>query len=176
MWWSRRMPTWAVGVVMAVLFAIGWFALGFVTTPGLGLGARALVSAFVGALYGIGMGFWLSRSRRGYGATASRPGFGRAIRRGTLPEDVDGAEWRRALEHHQRQYRPLRWAAPALYLPATALAVWLAVTGQPVFWFGAAFFVAVLVVTCVTTPRVLRNAEAMLADLDRREGAQRHAG
>ncbi|PYY39059.1 hypothetical protein [Curtobacterium sp. MCPF17_046] len=76
------------------------------------------------------------------------------------------------MEHHQRQYRPLRWAAPLLYLPMTALAIWLAVTGQPLFWVGAVFFLAVFVVTAVTTPRVLRNTETILTELDRRQSEQ----
>jgi len=164
-----QLPTWAVGIVMAVLFAVLWFALTFITTPELGLGARALVSGVVGALYGCGMGFWLGRTRRGYGGAARRPEFGRAVRRGTVPADVDVAEWRRAVEQHQRQYRPLRWAAPALYVPMTALAVWLAVTGQPLFWFGVGFFLFVGVLTVIVTPRVLRRTDAMLAELERRD-------
>ena len=54
----------------------------------------------------------------------------------------------------------------------TALAIWLAVTSEPLFWFGAAFFIAIFVITVVTTPRVLRNTTTMLSELDRREAAQ----
>lgn len=176
MGWMRQLPTWVAGIVMAVLFAAAWFGITFVTTPELGLGARVLVSVSVGAFYGIGMGFWLGRTRRGYGSAARRPEFGRAVRRGVVPPDVDVDEWRRALTNHQRQYRPLRWAAPLLYLPMTALAVWLAITGQPLFWFGAAVFVAVFVITVATTPRTLRNTDSMLAELDRRAGVPQESG
>lgn len=169
MGWMQRMPSWSAGLVMAVAFAVAWFGTTFLTTPETGLGARALTSAFVGTLYGVGMGSWFGRNRRRYGAAARRPGFARSVRRGVLPPDADVDEWRRALRHHRRQYRPLRWAAPLFYLPMTALAVWLAVTGQPVFWIGAVFFVGIGVATAVTTPRVLRNTEVMLAELDRRE-------
>jgi hypothetical protein len=172
MGWMRQLPTWVIGTVMAVLFAAAWFGITFVTTPELGLGARAAVSGSSGAAYGIAMGFWLDRTRRGYGGVARRPEFGRAVRRGVVPPDVDVDEWRRALIHHQRQYRPLRWAAPVLYLPMTALAVWLAVTGEPRFWFGAALFVALFVITVVTTPRTLRNTDSMLVELDRREAVR----
>lgn len=171
MGWMKQLPTWMAGVVMAVMFAVIWFALGFITTPDLDLGPRALVAAVIGASFGTFMGFWLGRQRRGYGQLARRPEFGRAVRRGGVPADADTTEWRRALQHHQAQYRPLRWQAPALYLPMTALAVWLAVTGQPLFWVGAVFFVAVFTVTAITTPRVLRNTTAMLAELDRRDTA-----
>lgn len=171
MGWMKQLPTWMAGMVMAVMFAVIWFALGFLTTPDLELAPRALVAAFIGALFGTFMGFWLGRQRRGYGHLAQRSEFGRAVRRGAVPADADAAEWRRALQHHQAQYRPLRWQAPALYLPMTALAIWLAVTGEPLFWVGAGFFFAVLIITTVTTPRVLRNTTAMLAELDRRDSA-----
>lgn len=176
MGWMRQQPTWVAGIVLSVLFAAAWFGSTFVTTPELGLGARVLVSVSVGALYGIGMGFWLGRTRRGYGSEVRRPEFNRAVRRGVVPPDVDVDEWRRALTHHQRQYRPLRWVAPVLYLPMTALAVWLAVTGQPLFWFGAAVFVALFVITVATTPRTLRNTDSMLVELDRREGVRQESG
>jgi hypothetical protein len=167
----KKLPTWMAGVVMAVMFAVFWFALGFITTPDLDLGPRALVAAFIGALFGTFMGYWLGRQRRGYGQLARRREFGRAVHRGDVPADAVTTEWRRALQHHHEQYRALRWQAPVLYLPMTALAIWLAVTGQPLFWVGAVFFVAMFVLTAVTTPRALRHTTAMLAELDRRDAA-----
>lgn len=162
---------WAVGLVLAVLFAAGWFGSTFFTMPELGLGVRALVSVIIGAGFGVLMGLWLGRVRSGYGGIVQRPEFGRSVRRGTVPPDADVHQWRRGLEHHQRLYRWLRWA-PLLYLPMTALSVWLAASGNPLFWGTAAFFLAMFVATAVTTPRVLRNTEAMLAELARRERAQ----
>lgn len=50
-----------------------------------------------------------------------------------------------------------------------ALGVSLAVTGRPVFWFAAAMFLVLLVVTLVQTPKVLRSTAAMLVELDRRD-------
>lgn len=173
MGWMKQLPTWMAGVVMAVLFGVMWFGLTFITTPELGIGARALTSAAFGALYGIFMGLWLGRTRRGYGRVAQRPEFSRAVRRGLVPSDVDIEAWRRALHAHQRQYRPLRWVAPALYLPMTALAIWLALTGQPLFWVGAAFFLGICVYTVIVTPRVLRTTTAMLVELDRRDAERR---
>ncbi|MDM7885657.1 hypothetical protein QUG92_11135 [Curtobacterium sp. RHCKG23] len=167
----KQLPTWMTGVVMAVMFAVMWFALGFITTPELHLGPRALISAFTGALFGTGMGFWLGRQRRGFGQLARRPEFGKAVRRGAVPADADPAEWRRALQHLQKQYRPLRWLAPALYLPMTALSIWLAVTGEPMFWVGAGFMFTIFVITTVSTPRVLRKTTTMLAEVDRRDTA-----
>ena len=169
MGWMKQLPTWMASGVMAVLFAVFWFGMTLITQPELALGARALVAGIDGTFYGIGMGFWLSRTRRGYGRVAQRPEFRRAVRHGTVPPEVGIPEWRQALLAHQRQYRPLRWAAPALYLPLTALAIVLAVTGQPLFWVAAGFFIAICIVTVVTAPRVLRNTDRMLADLDQRE-------
>jgi hypothetical protein len=54
----------------------------------------------------------------------------------------------------------------------TALAIWLAVAGEPLFWAAAALFIGLFVYTIATTPRVLRNTEMMLAELERREEAQ----
>lgn len=172
MGWMKQMPTWMAGVIMAGMFAALWFGASFIATPELGVGPRALLSLIVGAFYGVFMGFWLGRTRRGYGRVAQRPEFSKAVRRSTVPPDVNIAEWRRALQAHQQQYRPLRWLAPVLYLLMTAFAIWLAVSSQPVFWFGAAFFIAIFVITVVTTPRVLRNTTTMLTELDRREAAQ----
>lgn len=155
---------------MGVLFARAWFGVSFITAPVVSIGPRALLSVMVGVLYGIVMGMWLGWTRRAHGRAGRRPDFSTAVRRGTVPSDVD--EWRRALLSRRQQYRPLRWVAPVLYLPMTALAVWLAVTGQPFFWFGAAFFIVVFVVTVVTTPRMLRNTTTMLAELERRDAAQ----
>lgn len=167
------MPTWLLALSTAIVFAAAWFASTYLTMPGLELAPRALVSAFVGVLYGAGMGIWSGRVRRGHGSAAGRPGWRRSIRSGTVPVDVDVDEWRRALRHHQRQYRPLRWAAPTLYLPMTALSVALAVTGEPLFWLGTALFLTLFVVTAVTTPRVLRRTASMRAELDRRDAAAR---
>ncbi len=175
MGWMQQKPVWAAGVVVGVAFAVAWFGSTFLTMPELGVGPRALVSLVAGAFFGVVMGSWVGRVRRAHGDVARRPAFGRAVRTGTLPPDADTAEWRQALLARQRLHRPLRWTAPVLYVPATALAVWLAVTGQPVFWFGAALFVAALVATVVTTPRVLRNTATLLAELDRREVAQHPA-
>lgn len=169
MGWMKQAPTWVAAVILAVLFAVVWFGVTLITSPELDLGTRALVSGIVGAMYGLGMGIWLGVARRRYGRAASRPEFSRAVRRGTVPPDVDIPEWRRAVLAHQRPYRPLRWVAPALYLPMTALAIWLAVTGQPLFWVGAAFFLAIGISTVIVTPRVLRNTDTMLGELDRRE-------
>lgn len=51
------------------------------------------------------------------------------------------------------------------------LGPWLAVTGEPLFWVGAAVFIAFFVITMVTTPRVLRSTTPMPAELDRRDAA-----
>ncbi|WP_139199813.1 hypothetical protein [Curtobacterium sp. MCBA15_008] len=52
----------------------------------------------------------------------------------------------------------------------------MAVTGRPLFWFAAAFFLVMLVVSLVQTPKVLRNAASMLTELDRRESAKNGDG
>ena len=172
MGWMKQVPTWMAGVIMAVMFAGAWFGATFITTPELSVGPRALLSIIVGAFYGIFMGIWVGRTRRAHGRVGQRPEFSKAVRQGTIPSDVNIADWRRALQSRHEQYRPLRWLAPVLYLPMTALAIWLAVTGQPLFWFGAAFFIAIFIITVVTTPRVLRNTATMLTELDRREATQ----
>lgn len=164
---------------MAVFFAAGMFGVSFIITPELGLGVRALGAATAGAAYGVGMGFWLGRTRRGYGRLSGRREFVRAVRRGSVPPGVDSdadiAEWRRALLHHRAQHRPLRWTGPVLFGAMSVVSLALAVTGQPAFWVATLGFTVALVVVATTTPRVLRRTEAMLAELDRREGVHEHA-
>ncbi|MBA8988858.1 hypothetical protein FHW23_000090 [Curtobacterium pusillum] len=158
---------------MAAMFAVGWFGVTFITIPELTIGGRAIASVLTGAVFGLTMGVILGRQRRQYGRAGSRPDFARAVRRGILPPDVSTGEWRQALLRRQKEYRTLRWTAPLLYLPMTALSIWLATTGQPLFWFGAVLFVAVFIFTIAVTPRTLRNTDAMLGELDRREHAAR---
>lgn len=160
---------------MAVMFAVGWFGTTFITIPELTLGGRVIASVLTGAAFGLAMGVILGRQRRQYGRAGRRPDFARAVRRGTVPPDVNTGEWRQAVLHRQKEYRTLRWTAPLLYLPMTALSIWLAVTGQPLFWFGAALFFAMFLITVAVTPRTLRNTDAMLTELDRREQAE-HVG
>ncbi|WP_146236845.1 MULTISPECIES: NarK/NasA family nitrate transporter [unclassified Curtobacterium] len=171
----RQAPTWAAGVIMAVMFAAGWFGVTSITIPELTIGVRVVVSVATGAAFGLVMGVILGRQRRQYGQAANRPDFARAVRRGTIPPDVNTGQWRQALLRRQKEYRTLRRTAPLLYLPMTGLSIWLAVAGQPLFWFAAAFFVGVLTLTVAVTPRTLRNTDAMLTELDHRENAQ-HIG
>lgn len=175
-WWQQ---TWVSGLLMAVFFAVGIFGISFIITPELSLGVRALMTALAGAAYGVAMGLWLGRTRRGYGRLSGRREFVRAVRSGSVPAEVDSdadiAEWRRALLHHRAQHRPLRWTGPVLFGTMSIMSLGLAATGQPVFWIATLGFTAAFVLVVVTTPRVFRRTEAMLAELDRREGVREHA-
>lgn len=172
MGWMRRLPTWARATIAGVLFTVAWWASTFITIPELTPWQRVVVSLPTGAAYGIVMGIFLARMRRGYGGVLNDPRLRRALRHGEVPPDADIDEWRGAVRHHQAQYRPMRWAVPVVFIPMTALSIWLAVTDEPRFWFAAGFFVAVGVFCAIITPRVLRNSDAMLTELDRREQEQ----
>ncbi|MBA8990987.1 hypothetical protein FHW23_002252 [Curtobacterium pusillum] len=165
----RRWPWWLAALVLAVAFGGLWFLVTMVAMPELSAGDRGVISAITGSAYGIVMAIFLVRQRRGYGAALQHPGFRRAVRRAVVPPDIDIARWRRAVQQHRNQYRPLRWAAPLLYVPMTGISIWLAVTGQPLWWIFAGLFVAMLIGSLIVAPRVLRRTDAMLTELDRRE-------
>ena len=48
------------------------------------------------------------------------------------------------------------------------LAIWLALTSTPWWWFGVAFFVGFLLFSVITTPRALAKAEVVREELRRR--------
>jgi hypothetical protein len=165
-----RWPLWSVMVVLAVVLGGFWYLATFTFMPSdAPAGVRVIGSAISGALFGVFFGLWLGRQRRGIGAVADQGTLGRAVRRGVLPEDADTDQWRQALTHHQQLYRRQQVFGPVVFSIALVLEVSLAVAGRPVFWVAAAFFVVVLVLSVVQTPQVLRNAAAMLRELDRRE-------
>ncbi|WP_267422047.1 MULTISPECIES: hypothetical protein [unclassified Curtobacterium] len=165
-----RWPLWSVMVVLAVAFGGSWYLSTFIFMPSdTPAGIRALGGLITGALFGVFFGLWLGRQRRGIGAAADQRVLGRAIRRGELPADADVDQWRQALTHYQQLYRRQRRLGPAVFVVALVLEASLAVAGRPLFWLAAAFFVVMLVVTLVQTPKVLRNTAAMLTELDRRE-------
>ncbi|WP_165931522.1 MULTISPECIES: hypothetical protein [unclassified Curtobacterium] len=155
--------------MLAVAFGGLWFLVMVVVMPELSTGERVILSAIPSSAYGIVMAIFLIRQRRGDGAALQPPGFRRALRRAVVPPDVDIDGWRRAVQHQRKQFRPLRWAAPLLYVPMTGISIWLAVTGQPLYWIFAGLFVAMLVASLIVIPRVLRRTDTMLTELDRRK-------
>lgn len=164
----RRWPWWLAALALAVAFGGLWFLVTIVVMPELNAVERAVISAITGSAYGIVMAIFLIRLRRGYGTVLQDAGFRRAVRRGVVPPDVDVEGWRRAVQQHRNQYRPLRWAAPLLYVPMTGLSVWLAASGQPLSWIFVGLFLVMLVASLIVAPRAVRRTDAMLTELDRR--------
>lgn len=164
-------------MVLAVVFGGFWYLSTFTTMPSdVPVGDRVVGGVVTGTAFGVLFGLWLERQRRRGGADGRQRAVRRAIRRGAVPDDADADQWRRAITHYEQSYRQQRRFGPVVFAVALLLEVSVAVTGRPLFWFAAAFFLVMLVVSLVQTRKVLRNAASMLTELDRRDSATNRDG
>jgi hypothetical protein len=165
---TRRPPMPVMMLLLAGSFGGLWFLSTFLSMPTAPVAARAIGSVPMGVGFGVVFGLWLGRQWKTSGPAVQDRSFARARRTGVVPAGADTGTWRQALEHQHALYERQRWMAPLVFVPATALGVWLALTETPYWWFGVALFVAVLIGSVVSTPRVLRRTTMMLAEVDRR--------
>lgn len=173
---TTRRPSMPVQMLLiGALFGVTWFLSAPITMPGAPFLARVVGALVGGAVFGVVFGLWLGRQVQAAGPAARDRSFARARRTGVVPADADLLAWRQALEHQRTQHERQRWFGPLVFVPATALALVLALTDSPYWWFGVALFVGFLVAILLSTPRVLRRTRTMLAELDRRS-AQRVDG
>ncbi len=128
-----------------------------------------VISCLSGLLFGAFMGPVLVRQRRRAreaAGTASAAGWRRAARaasRGPVPRDPEERQAARRLALHQRGVllRQRRWAIPSFAL-LVAIAVWLAVSGDPVYWLVAVGFAWLAGWTSVVLPRRLARRVELL--------------
>lgn len=176
----RRFRSLPMRVLLPVLFVLmggGWFAIMLVTMPyPVPIVVRILSAVFYAGAMTAFFGVWIGRQRRLAGGPDRLQSIGRSFRSGNMPADADPSTWRPLIEHWQQQFRRQRWFAPLVFLPMTALGVWLALTDAPFWWAAVVLFVGMLVWSLVDTPRRLRTADAMLAELDRREADDAEPG
>jgi TctA family transporter len=155
--------------VLFVLLAVLWFGIQFVTRPARqDVGALVIGSVVYAGLMTAFFGIGIARTRRRAGGADEVSRIRRAVKTGVVPPGVDPATWTPELERARRQYRRNRWFGPVVFVLATALGVWLAVTDGPVWWVFVALFVGFLAVSLVDTQRSLRRLTPMLEDLRQR--------
>ncbi|QWS33780.1 hypothetical protein [Curtobacterium aetherium] len=172
---TRRRSTPVLMLLTGLPFGAFWFLWTTFTMPGAPVLARVVGALVTGAVFGVVFGLWVGRQVQAAGPAVRDRSFARARRTGVVPADADLLAWRQALEHQRAQHERQRWSGPLVFVAATALALWLALTDSPYWWFGVALFVGFLVAFLLSTPRVLRRTRTMLAELDRRS-AQRIDG
>jgi hypothetical protein len=172
---SRRTSTPVVMLLTGVAFAGFWFLWTSLTMPEAPVLVDVLAAVVAGAVFGVVFGLWFGRQRRDAGPAVQDRSFARARRTGVVPADADLHTWRQALEHQRALHERQRWLGPLVFIPATVLNLWLALTDAPYWWVSVALFAGVLIASVVSTPRILRRTSAMLTEVDRRS-AQRVDG
>ncbi|MBO9039767.1 hypothetical protein [Curtobacterium flaccumfaciens] len=159
-------------VLLPVLFLFAgglWFLIGmFVSPRDMSLLGRAIGAVFYAGAMTAFFDVWISRARRRAGGTTQLTDVQRGLKRGEVPEDADPATWTATVDEHHRQLRRNLWFGPVVFGVMIVLALWLALTSTPWWWFGVAFFVGFLLFSVITTPRALAKAEVVREELRRR--------
>ncbi len=168
----HRLRSLPMPVLLPVLFLFAgglWFLIGmFVSPRDMSLLGRAIGAVFYAGAMTAFFGVWISRARRRAGGTTQLTDVQRGLKRGEVPEDADPATWTATVDEHHRQLRRSLWFGPVVFGVMIVLALWLALTSTPWWWFGVAFFVGFLLFSVITTPRALAKAEVVREELSRR--------
>lgn len=168
----HRLRSLPMPVLLPVLFLFAgglWFLIGmFVSPRDMSLLGRAIGAVFYAGAMTAFFGVWISRARRRAGGTTQLTDVQRGLKRGEVPEDADPATWTATVDEHHRQLRRNLWFGPVVFGVMIVLALWLALTSTPWWWFGVAFFVGFLLFSVITTPRALAKAEVVREELRRR--------
>lgn len=143
-----RAPVWVRGVVSGVLFGVAMFVWSLVGPERASVGDAALTWVVCGVAFGFFMSVAVGRQERKMFRVDGRALDGdqrqaahRAFVTGQLPEDplVVGAAVSMA---RMRLLWASRWVVTVVFVLAMCvLAVWLAVTGQPLWWVGLVFWI-----------------------------------
>lgn len=138
-----RAPVWVRGAVSGVLFGGVMFVWSQVGPEHASVGAAALTGAVGGVAFGSFMGVAVGRQERTTFRVGGRPLDGdqrQAARRSFVTGQLSEDPLVRAAAVAMARMR-LRWArrwavTAAFVLAMCVVAVWSAVTGQPLWWFG----------------------------------------
>jgi len=159
-------------VLLPVLFLFAggtWFVIGLLVSPrDMSLLGRVVATVFYAGVMTAFFGVWISRARRRAGGATQLTDVQRGLKRGEVPEDADLGRWSATVEEHHRQLRQSLWSGPVVFGVMIVLALCLALTSTPWWWFGVAIFVAFLLFSVITTPRALAKAEVVREELRRR--------
>jgi hypothetical protein len=167
---ARALPLWArllLGTV--VLAAVGAAVHGVASVLLPDYDRSLLEDVLQLAVTGVVIGL-ITRWAGGYEASSAAQ---KAIRRRSIPEDADRNLVRRGLEGFRRANLRLRWwVAGLLGLTAVAVAVVSVLHGTALGWVVVAALVVLGAGYWLLLRNRLRRVDALLAELDRREGAQ----
>ena len=173
--WIERLPPWAVGVLIATLYAVGYYWWG--PTPG---------SVRMGVIYlVVGTVIWgavVAGSRErdcdamGFGSDSSRADVARVLRTGNLCEDPSLDEWTQRLVDRRRRQREwggavLRTAMVTLYVAVLLGFLIAGVRGNdPVMAASSAIGLALVPPMVLHHRRVLRRYDRIETELAARSG------
>ncbi len=171
--WFRTMPMWALVPILFVVVGGAWLLIGLVTMPrDQPIAIRLIGTVWYGGVMAAVFGVWIARARRRAGGAAELHTVQQGLRRGEVPEGVDVSAWSATADVQRRQLRRNLWLGPLVFGLMIVLALWLALSQSPVWWFGVVFFVGFLTWSVVSTPRLLRSTERVREELRRRSGAE----
>ncbi len=176
-WWDgiERLPPWAVGVLIATLYAVGSYLWG----PRPESVRMAVIYLVVGTVI---WGVVVAGSRErdcdamGFGSDSARADVERVLRTGTLPDDTSLDEWTQRLLDRRRSQRErggavLRTLMVTLYV---AVLVGLLIAGvrgdDPVTAAFGAIGLALVPLMVSHHRRVLRRYDRIEAELAARSG------
>ncbi|MDQ1172958.1 putative membrane protein [Microbacterium testaceum] len=165
----RMLPLWVLAPIYFVLISGVYLAGGQVGAPD-----RPLVVGLVGTvIFGVGMTvafiFLTRRARRDAGGAGELERIRRALKTGRLPDHIDVVAWRSIIERRHQQLQRALWLNPVAFGLMTLVALSLTITRSPYWSLAAAFFIVMLVVSVVTTPRSLRKSAVIREELAKRE-------
>ncbi|WP_440316315.1 hypothetical protein [Microbacterium algihabitans] len=163
------MPLWVLAPIYFVVLGGVYFASGQVATPD-----RPYAVGLIGAvIFGAGMTvafiFFTRRARRDAGGAGELERIRQALKAERLPDHIDVVAWRSIIERHHQQLQRALWLNPVVFGLFTLVALSLTFTRSPYWSLAAAFFILMLVVSVVTTPRSLRKNAVIREELARRE-------
>jgi membrane protein implicated in regulation of membrane protease activity len=161
-------PLWLLCAVIFVVSAVMWAALVPLVTPIDSAVAIGVSAVFYSAVMTAFLGVRTARARRRAGGARELRRIHEAVRRGDVRSDIDTSTWIEALDAQHRELRRNLWFGPVVFSASIVLGSWLALTQTPLWWAAVGFFLAVLVVSVVTTPRSLARVARIRDDVERR--------
>ncbi|WP_154096111.1 hypothetical protein [Microbacterium testaceum] len=164
----RTLPLWALAPVYFVFFAGAYFAGGQLALPDGPLAARLIGTSIFATVMTVVFTVIVVRQRSDAGGALELDRIGHALKTGRVPAEIDVVAWATIVERQHQLLRRALWLNPVVFGLMTPVALSLTITRSPYWGLAAAFFVVMLVVSVVTTPRSLRKNAIIREVLARR--------
>ncbi len=165
----RMLPLWVLAPIYFVVLGGVYFASGQVATPDRPYAVGLIGAVIFGAAMSAGFMVFVARARREAGGAVELERIGKSLKTGQVPQDIDVLAWRVVVERQNKLLRRALWLNPVVFGLLAPLALWLTFTRSPYWALASAFFVFMLVMSIVTTPRGLRRNAIIREELARRE-------